>query len=502
MKNHPLFKAFISLPRSPFFLEDAYKLSHIDQIPDEVTHVYANTTPRKSRIHDIDAVIVFGIQPFLYKLDAVFNHLFFGLPKEEALDNFKKDYLEFFLTEPRAQVVDKIAALWELGKLPIKIKALPEGTSCPIGVPFQTIVNTEPGFGWLSLHIESWASCEIWHPITSATIARHYRQIFDHYVQQTSDLEFLTPFLGHDFSFRGQSGLSSAQSSGAAHLIYFKGTDTCPSLSWIKDNYGFDFDKDLLATSVPATEHSIAQMSGPLGEEEYLNHILNLYPSGIVSVVADTYDFWSFVTDIVASKKDQIMARDGKLVLRPDSSPKTPVEIIIGDPEAPEGSPENKGLIQVLYEIFGGTKNSKGYIELDSHIGAIYGDSITPEYQKAILAGLMKKGFSGTSMVFGIGSFTYQYVTRDTFGMAFKETAVCKAEEGWVATYKDPKTDISGKRSAKGLLKVVPDEEKGLALIQGVTIEEENTGLLREVYNEGIVDSALTSFNKIRERAL
>ena len=190
----------------------------------------------------------------------------------------------------------------------------------------------------------------------------------------------------------------------------------------------------------------------------------------------------------------RIRARVGKLVFRPDSG--DPVKIICGDPEAPVGSPEYKGSIEVLWDTFGGTLTSTGYKRLDPHVGLIYGDSIILERAEEICAGLKAKGFASTNVVLGIGSFTYQYNTRDTFGMALKATyGVIDGKP--VDMFKNPKTDSGVKKSAKGLLRVNPD----LTLSQQVTPEEEKGGLLETVYLNGklIRDESLAT---IRARLL
>jgi nicotinamide phosphoribosyltransferase len=335
-------------------------------------------------------------------------------------------------------------------------------------------------------------SDSIWKPSTSATTGYYYRKIFNKYNALTSDVDWLPDFQGHDFSMRGMSNVLDACASGAGHLLSFKGTDSLPAIDWIHNYY--PGENGLVGTSVSATEHSVATAFLPEftnntdeSDTAYIQNVLNTYPTGIVSAVCDTYDFWHLVTQILPKFKDQIMSRDGKLVIRPDSSPKTPVEIIIGDSDAPEGTPENKGLVQCLYEIFGGTTNSKGFIDLDSHIGAIYGDSITLEYCESILDGLMKKGFSSNNIVLGIGSYTYQYVTRDTHGIAIKCTAVASGsgdEKHWRSTFKDPKTDNSGKKSARGFLRMdLVDGE--YVLTQDVTESEESSGALELVYENG-----------------
>jgi nicotinamide phosphoribosyltransferase len=489
--------------KTPFEIADAYKLSHWIQYPAGTTGIYSNFTPRKSRRPGVDKFVYFGLQYFLMEMNYQFNENFFNLSEDKAVENFDNFYTKFFGVK-NEDSNEKVRALHRLGYLPIKIKALPEGSVVEHNIPTATFQTTHEDFFWFTQFIETWHSCMIWKPSTSATTAYYYRKTFEKYNKLTSDIDWIVDFQGHDFSFRGQAGVEDACASGAAHLISFKGTDTCPSISWIE--YYYPGVSGLLGTSVPATEHSVqtAFLNEITNDTEqsdldYTLHTLEMYPSGIVSQVSDGYDFWKFVTNVLPKVKDKIMARDGKFVIRPDSSIKTPVEIIIGDSEAPVGTPEYKGLIECLYEIFGGTKNSKGYIDLDPHIGAIYGDSITLEYQEKILDGLMRKGFSSNNIVLGIGSYTYQYVTRDTHGIAIKATAVSSGtglNRHWRSTYKDPKTDNSGKKSAKGLLKV--DFKNGkYILLEEVTEDQEKEGCLETVYEDGKI-VRIQSFDNIR----
>ncbi len=211
------------------------------------------------------------------------------------------------------------------------------------------------------------------------------------------------------------------------------------------------------------------------------NLITNVYKSGIVSYVADTYDFFAVITTIASRLKKDILAREGKVVFRPDSG--DPVKIIIGDPEAIPGSPEYKGAVQCLWEIFGGTITDKGYKKLDSHIGLIYGDSITLDRAQRILQGLKAKGFSSDNIVFGVGSYTYTFVTRDTFGSAIKATwGVVNGEEREL--FKEPKTDNGVKKSARGRLRV---EKSGtdFVLYDRQNADDENLGELRTVFEDG-----------------
>jgi nicotinamide phosphoribosyltransferase len=211
--------------------------------------------------------------------------------------------------------------------------------------------------------------------------------------------------------------------------------------------------------------------------EAFRRLITEVYPSGVVSIVSDTYDYWAVVGKILPELKPIIMGRDGKVVIRPDSG--DPVDILCGDSNSYD-TLKRKGTVEALWDLFGGTVNSKGYRQLDTHIGVIYGDSITLERCKAICERLAAKGFASTNCVFGIGSYTYQYVTRDTFGFAMKAThGIINGKSADI--FKDPKTDSGLKRSAKGYLRV--DEDYTLS--EGVTLAESQSGLLQTVFLNG-----------------
>jgi nicotinamide phosphoribosyltransferase len=344
-------------------------------------------------------------------------------------------------------------------------------------------------------------SAILWQPITSATIARQYRKILTEWASKTSDIPEFVDWQGHDFSFRGMAGLESAMMSGAGHLLSFTGTDTIPALLFLEKYYTANVEKELVGGSVSATEHSVMCAGGKDGEFETFERLITeIYPSGIVSIVSDSWDLWRVLTEYLPRLNDVIVARDGKVVIRPDSG--DPVDIICGKPyrdidelsdkyitsgpnlfrfngkfytffdkfNEVEG-PEIKGVIELLWDTFGGTINSKGYKQLDPHIGAIYGDSITLERADEICRRLEAKGFASTNIVFGIGSFTYQYNTRDTFGMAMKATWVNVNGESR-EIFKDPITDDGTKKSAKGLLKVKKNADGKYELHDRVTYEE------------------------------
>lgn len=482
---------------TPFACADAYKLSHWVQYPKGTTMVYSNFTPRKCRIPSVNEFTFFGLQAFLIKLKTSFDIDFFNQPEETAVKEFTDFYSMFFMGADASELGERVRALHQLGYLPLEVRALKEGSIVNHGIPVFTIKNTHPEFYWLTNFVESWMSAEIWHLSTSATTAYLYRKTLNQYAKETSDADFMPAFQGHDFSFRGLEGLDAAMGSGAAHLLSFTGTDTCPALFWINTFYHQDpNDSSLIGTSVPATEHSV--MCSGMEDDEletYRRLIEEVYPTGIVSIVSDTWDFWRVITEYLPILKDKIMARNGKIVIRPDSSPKTPVEIICGDPEAPVGSPEYKGLCRCLHEIFGGTINSKGYIDLHPSIGMIYGDSITLHYQQLILKKLAAMGFSSTNIVLGIGSYTYQFATRDTHGIAIKATAV-EIDNQLRPISKDPKTDKSGKKSALGLLKITR-EDGVFKLHENVTQEEADSGELELVFQDGNFKRMMT-FTEVR----
>ena len=464
---------------NPFLLTDYYKVGHVFQYPANTTLVYSNLTPRSSRLEGVDEMIFFGLQYFVKEyLLHYFNENFFKQPKEKVLADYKRRIVTSLGAHlPTYEHIEKLHAL---GYLPVEIKALPEGSRVPIKVPCITIVNTLPEFYWLTNFMETLLSAIIWQPCTSATIAREYRRLLDKYAAQTGMPADFVQWQGHDFSFRGMSSLESAVLSGMGHLLSFSGTDTIPAIDALEEYYLANADNELIGGSVAATEHSVMCSGSKDGElETFKRLVTEVYPSGIVSIVSDTWDLWKVCTDYVAALKETILQRQGKVVIRPDSG--DPVKIICGNPEG-KTEAERKGVVELLWDVFGGTITSKGYKLLDGHIGAIYGDSINLQRAAQICEGLMKKGFA-TQAVFGIGSFTYQYNTRDTFGMAMKATYVELGGEGR-EIFKNPITDDGTKKSATGLL-CVKEENGKYVLYDKVTWAEEQKSELQTVFKNG-----------------
>ena len=479
---------------------DFYKSGHRVQYPKGTEYVYSNFTPRTGKhcnINGSKGVINFGLQGFIkWFLKDLWDETFFNQPLDDVRAKYQRR-LDNALGKD-AVICDHIEALHNLGYLPIEIKSLPEGSFVPYGVPAFTIVNTRPEFFWLTNYLESVMSAELWRGFTSATTAFAYRQRFmDHSKVTGSPAEFID-WQGHDFSFRGMGGVYDSMTSGAGHLTSFTGTDSIPAIDYLENYYCADSDKEMVGGSVPATEHSVMCM-GTLEDEfeTFKRLVTETYPGGIISIVSDTWDLWKVLTDYLPRLKDEIMARDGRVVIRPDSG--DPVDIICGETLMfGEGtSPSDKGVYELLWDTFGGTINEQGYKVLDTHVGAIYGDSITLERQEEILERLEGKGFCASNLVLGIGSFTYAYVTRDTHGFAMKATYGVVDGEGR-EIFKDPITDDGMKKSAKGML-LVEKVDGEYTLIDQVTVEEADGGELETVFRNGQLVKE-TTLSEIRER--
>ena len=572
---------------------DSYKLSHMDQFAPGTTKVYSNFTPRSMHHFNQNAqasenkIVWFGLQVFLIELNQIWKETFFDRDIEEVIAETSELYAPF--CGPNGFDFDRFRELHALGYLPLEIKALPEGSRVNIGVPVLTITNTVDCAYWLPNFLETWMSAELWKSSTSATTAYEYRKILDYYYSLTGASNDLKVFAAHDFSVRGMSGIADSAKSGAGHLLCSCGTDNIPAVELVNDYY---FGKEtFVAGSVPASEHSVMSSSILIEaekiEKEYPNLsreevmtkaefnvfkrlITEVYPSGIVSLVSDTFDFWSVLTKIAPALKNEIMTRKpdnlglAKLVFRPDSG--DPVDIICGVDssivkvdesnikdflsDAEDGmlfnynglyyettnieyfkenysrdswmqlpctiesfleqslvmtvditrrysEAELKGAVECLWDTFGGTETEKGYRTLDSHVGLIYGDSITLSRAREILDRLAKKGFAADNIVFGVGSYTYNYVTRDTLGFALKCTYVEVNGKGYTV-YKEPKTDSGTKKSARGLLRV-RKEGDNFVLDNDVTPEQEKEGELRTVFINGVI-TRYEKFADIRTR--
>ena len=566
---------------SPMLLTDFYKtIHHLAYVPG-MDFLVSYWTPRLSRIKNIDKVVMFGLQAMIKNhLMIEFHVKFFGRDWEEV-ENEYKTVIRHTMTEQAADTTE-LKKLHSLGYLPIQISAVPEGSRVNIGTPMFEIRNTVKGFGWLVNYLETYMSVNIWHSMTTATIAYRYREIVHEYFEKTVENGEEAYACG-DFSMRGMTSQEAACRASAGHLLSFVGTATIPAIIWLESFYNCDSSKEVVGMGVPSTEHSVMSSYGRDGEFECYRHLIeDVFKTGTLSIVSDTYDYWNVLCNYLPRLKKSILNRDGKIVIRGDSG--DPVDIICGtlrrndyievdgmtdneddirtyckaraeeefdgekkgvcykikignklydvdcqyeveyDKEENQNymipmvyrdnilitcceiTPEMKGTVELLWEVFGGTVNKKGYKVLDPHIGAIYGDSITIERAEEIYRRLSAKGFAVNNCTLGIGSFTYQYMTRDTLGFALKAThSVVNGEERQI--FKDPKTDKckgnNFKKSQKGLCYVYEDGDNVRYSDQHTFDEMESKqfqdNMLRPIFKDGVllVNEALKT---IRER--
>lgn len=526
---------------NPLGLTDGYKVGHKAMLAPGTDYLYGTWIPRslKYAAPGIKKILSAGHQLTWRWIHDEFQENFFNQPIEVA-QKFTRD-MNLYLGLPYDGT--HFEELHKLGYLPVRVKALPEGIETNPNIPHQTFINTKPGFAWLTLYLETVVSNLSWKSSTNSTIALEYRRRVTDWVMKTDPSNaWFIDFACHDFASRGLDPFTSI-SSGLAHAYSFLGSDTLVVIDAARYFYGVGED-DVCINSVNASEHSVTctglfyflnkLQNGELDHEidnyysydveatkstrenpdlmaiaEWLNlrRWLDIFPTGILSVVSDTFDLFRVVTEILPRLKDQIMARDGKLVIRPDSG--DPVDITCGynslsDYDFAEkrvsvtpNQPEFKGVVELLWDIFGGTVNEQGYKVLDSHIGMIYGDSITLERQTQIYERLAVKGFAATNVVLGVGSYTYQFNTRDTFGFAAKG-AWFQAEGVDYNIYKDPATDNGTKKSLKGLVSVYLEDDEYFAMVE-CSKEQEAGGVLQVIYEDGKFHNLVT-LDEIRSR--
>lgn len=462
-----------------FLATDVYKMGHMEQYPKGTTKVYSYLTTRSGKV--MDAVMFYGLQYYIKKYLTV-------VPTQAMVDEFLEYRKNILGVEASADIKVKLNGLVQLGYIPLEIKAVEEGTVLPVKNVLMTITNTHPDYYWVVGFFES-LLLKVWNTSTVASFDKKLKNLCAKFADATSDDHGHVPFQVHDFGYRGCSSEETAASSGSAHLINFLGTDTIPAIKFVKEYYKAT---EPIGLSVPATEHSVMCAFGENNELDAFKNLLQLYPTGIVSVVSDTYNLWNVLTNFADELKDQILARDGKIVFRPDSG--NPEFIICGDPGAPAGSPENLGALRLLDMKFGSSMNSKGYKVLNPKVGLIYGDAMYYERFEKILNNLQEMGYASSNLVVGIGGLLLQQHTRDELGFAIKAT-YAEVNGEVRELMKDPITD-HGKKSHKGLIKLTKENGQFITKDQQ-TWDQERTGLLETVFYNGFLVKELT-FDQIR----
>lgn len=467
---------------NPLLATDVYKMGHMEQYCPGTTKVYSYLIARSDKT--FDKTVFFGLQYYLKEYLSVKLTASMG---EEFLK-----YRKMILGGNSEKVEQQIRDLCQLGYFPIEIKAVEEGTVMPVRNVLMTMTNTDPNFHWVVGFTES-LILKIWYSITVASCCHKYRTLVNKAFEETvsEDLMFLKDFTVHDFGYRGDTSEEGAALSGAAHLVSFCGSDTVPSLPFVEHYYNADTSK-LVMASVPASEHSVMCSFGRENEFEAFENMLTLYPSGIVSIVSDTFDVYRVLTEFADKLKPTILAREGKVVFRPDSG--NPEYIICGDPSAVEGSNEWKGAIRLLDEMFGSTVNSKGYKVLNPKVGLIYGDGMYLERYERTLDKMKEMGYAASNLVIGVGGILRNH-SRDTLGFAIKATYVeVNGEKREIE--KDPITDHK-KKSHKGLLCLTLGDYLEYLTIDQCTQDQEKMGLLRTVFKDGELIKEIT-FDQVK----
>lgn len=475
----------IRTQKNPLLATDVYKLGHMEQYKPGCNRVYSYLTTRSDRI--FNKAIFFGLQYYLKQ------YLCTPLTRDMGEELLK--YREKILGYNSPEVISKVMSLCDLGYFPLSIKSLPEGTKTRPYIPQFTITNTHDDFYWVVGFVES-LLLKVWYSSTVATCSNKYRELIEqHWNECVNESNYFFKQLSvHDFGYRGDASEEGAAISGAAHLLSFIGSDTVPSLPFLEEWYNADMSQSIML-SVPASEHSCMESFGKDNELDAFNHMLDTYPTGVVSIVSDTYDVFKVLTEFAEELKPKILARDGVCVFRPDSG--LPENIICGEPcEGRPTTPQQKGAIQLLFDTFGGELNSKGYIVLNPKVRLLYGDGMYYERFEKTLIRMEEMGFSPENLVIGVGGILRNW-SRDTLGFSTKAVYVEMNHEG-EAIFKDPVTDHK-KKSAKGLLCVLEDCDGEIWAKDECTWEEENTGLLREVFRDGVllIDDSLAN---IRQR--
>lgn len=455
---------------------DSYKMTHWRQYPEGTEKVYSYLEARHGA--RFPYTVFFGLQPLLRRLAGrAVTQRQIEQAREVSLAHFGDP--KMFNEEGWLHILKE-----HDGFLPVRIKAVAEGTKVPNSNVMMTVENTDPECYWLTNALESYLT-HVWYSSTVATLSTYTIQdVIGPMLEQTTGSRAGLEFMLHDFGYRGATGDEAAERGGAAHLISSRGTDTLPAMLHAMEEYEAELDS--LAFSVPATEHSVMTSMGPEGEMELFGNLLDEHPTGILSVVIDSYNSVAFVRQAALEFHDKIMARDGKLVFRPDS-----------------GNPVDQ-MVELSNEIeahFGVTRNELDYKVFPAQVGLLWGDGIDTDGVADVLTACAGEGFAASNYVFGMGGALLQKLNRDTQRFAFKCSAQ-RREGEWIDIYKDPVTANQGfstKASKRGRLALIKDGMIGYRTVPHV--DGNGHDLLRTVFEDGVMFNELT-FEEVRENAL
>lgn len=486
----------------PHMTSDFYKWAHAEMYIDNTSYVYSNMTPRSDKYANVldsnGKMVFFGLQYALQHLVEQWDQNFFHKSKDKVIKRFVRRVKNSIGKDYGDVMTKNLSDLHDLGYMPIEVRAIEEGNWVNMGVPVFVVNNTHPDYFWLVNYLETYLSAMVWPMSNAAMVSSQYRKTSAKWAPITGANDFWVLIANHCFAARGHRGIEDATISGMGQLLFSAGTDTGWAIDYLEDYYGADSDKELIGCSVNATEHAvtcqrIAYFRG-LGfehaERESLRRLFTeTYPTGILSYVADSEDYYRLLAVDLLALKDEIEGRQPdsnglcKFVVRPDSSPKTPYEVIMGDPEA-EDENERKGSLQILWDIFGGTVNEKGFRVLNPKVGIIYGEAIDGELQEKIYAGMAAAGWCVSNVLMGTGSWGFlKNSSRDSFSIAIKGThSIVDGID--ISMQKNPKTALNSKKSARGRLRV-EKVDGDYVLFENQTADEFNQGELKIAFRDG-----------------
>lgn len=447
---------------------DSYKASHYLQYPPNTTKVFSYLESRGGRY---TTTVFFGLQYIL--MEYLSKPITEEMVTEAA--TFFAAHGEPFNTDGWMYIVQK-----HKGKLPLKIRAVPEGLIVPTSNVLMTVENTDPACFWLTSYVET-LLMRVWYPITVATQSWHCKQVIKSFLDATSDnADAQIPFKLHDFGARGVSSCESSAIGGAAHLVNFMGSDTVMGVRLANEYYG----SQMAAFSIPAAEHSTITTYGKENEVEAYRNMLRQFakPGSLVAVVSDSYDLYNAVDNIWGKElRDEVVKSGATLVVRPDSG--DPATVVLKT-------------LQLLDKNFGSAMNTKGYKVLN-HVRVIQGDGINEESIREILKTATEAGYSADNIAFGMGGALLQQVNRDTQRFAYKASVV--TVDGKVReVFKSPATD-PGKASKKGYLDLVTRISDGK--FETVNHKEAFNSIMKTVFLNGEVTQKYT-LAQIREISL
>lgn len=484
----------LTKPDNLVLCSDAYKYSHHKFYGAEMTKMISYLESRGGKFEE---TVFYGLQIFLKQyLEGI------AITKEEVDEAY--EYLGTTLgVFGRDDVFDrtKFDYIVEMygGKLPISIKAVPEGTVLETKNVLFTIESLDENCAWLTNFLES-ILLQVWYPITVATLSREVRKIVDHAflnatLYDTATREFLVDFVLNDFGFRGVSSVQSAKIGGSAHLVNFKGSDTVVASKLVRDIYNTE---TIYGLSIPATEHSIMTLNGEDGELELMKRVLTTFPTGLVACVSDSFNIFRACSEYWGTElRDLVLSRPSEpgnqLVIRPDSG-----DVMM----------TLKEIFNILFDKFGYTVNDKGYKVLPPQVRVIQGDGVNLDSIREIYALLDAEKISPENLALGMGGKLLQAdINRDTQNFATKACyAIVNGEERNVV--KSP-TEMNAlgnitksfKKSKQGRLKLVKNDDGTFRTVTSMDAEFNDVNdELVEVFRNGVITKEWT-FEEIRERA-